>query len=111
MTAQPVTSDSYCIAADHPSLAGHFPGNPIVPGVVIFGVVEQALKRQHSGSGLSGIRKLKFLQPLLPDENFKISFASIKADKVRFKCTRDSDGVVIAEGNLILQDTAETASQ
>jgi 3-hydroxyacyl-[acyl-carrier-protein] dehydratase len=31
------------ISADHPSLPGHFPGTPIVPGVVILDEILAAL--------------------------------------------------------------------
>ena len=32
------------VAADHPALPGHFPGRPIVPGVVILDHVQQAIE-------------------------------------------------------------------
>src|SRR5437879_10590804 len=38
---------SRAIRADHPSLAGHFPGTPIVPGVVILDEVAAALARSE----------------------------------------------------------------
>lgn len=37
-----------CIAASHPALAGHFPDNPIVPGVLLLGEVLLAVER-HFG--------------------------------------------------------------
>ena len=33
-----------CIAPSHPSLPGHFPGQPVVPGVVILDAVQQAIE-------------------------------------------------------------------
>lgn len=116
MTAQPVAPTSHCISADHPSLPGHFPGNPVVPGVVIFGVVEAAFQEQYLEWKVAGIRKLKFLQPLLPNEPFSIIFADIavadRSDaKIRFKCTREGDGTLLAEGNLILNDANRKANQ
>ena len=32
------------IGADHPSLAGHFPGHPVVPGVVMLGEIMNAIR-------------------------------------------------------------------
>lgn len=53
------------IAADHPALPGHFPGEPIVPGVVL---LDQVM-------ALCGARTLpwvKFHAPLHPGEEFVI---------------------------------------
>lgn len=53
------------IAPDHPALAGHFPGNPIVPGVVLLDLAIRALARQ-GGLDEAGIRlgSAKFLAPV-----------------------------------------------
>jgi 3-hydroxyacyl-[acyl-carrier-protein] dehydratase len=37
-----VTRHTLSIAADHPAFAGHFPGNPILPGVVLLDAALQA---------------------------------------------------------------------
>lgn len=57
------------IAADHPAFAGHFPGEPIVPGVVLLDAVLHAIAKP---SGLVAtawqIGAVKFLSPLTPGE-------------------------------------------
>lgn len=89
------------IAADHPCLAGHFPGNPIVPGVVILDEVIRAFEAAHSGRRLLGVPVAKFLLPLRPEQAFAIRFSGATGDKVRFECLRD-DGRPFVQGILLL---------
>ena len=59
------------IGADHPALPGHFPGRPVVPGVVLLDAVAAALERWR-GQRIAGLPLVKFLQPLLPDEDAEL---------------------------------------
>jgi len=95
---------SFSIPASHPALAGHFPANPIVPGVVILEAVIQAAQ-QHSGCPVNGIRKSKFVQILRAEERVNIEFGDIKDQRLRFKCLKTSDGSLLGEGNLTLGTT------
>ena len=87
------------IAADHPSLAGHFPGHPIVPGVVILEEVTQAFEAWRPASRVVGMPVVKFLAPLRPGQSFTIRFAESGVRGIRFECVRD-DGQALAQGCL-----------
>ena len=88
------------IRADHPTLPGHFPGAPLVPGVVILDEVLAALIEWRQDSQLTGIQMVKFLAPLQPEQAFTI-FLSAKnehAAEVNF-CCRLEDHIIV-EGRL-----------
>ena len=86
------------IPADHPSLAGHFPGAPIVPGVVVLDEVAAALVEWRKGSRLIAIRFVKFLAPIKPGQLFTIAFDAPKNTQIDFCCR--VEGRVVVEGRL-----------
>ena len=88
------------IDADHPSLLGHFPGDPVVPGVVILDEILAALTEWREDSRLTAMRAVKFLAPLKPDQPFTICLSGAhNADgEVHFWC-RVEDRVIV-EGRL-----------
>src|SRR5207247_4251878 len=88
------------ISADHPSLPGHFPGAPLVPGVVILDEVLGALLEWREDCLLSAIRTVKFLVPLKPGQIFTIRFSAGDdgGREVNFSC-RVADRVIV-EGRL-----------
>ena len=88
------------IHADHPSLPGHFPGAPLVPGVIILDEVVAAFDEWRRDSQLSGVRSVKFLAPLNPEQPFTISLSATRKDasEVSFCCRVDER--VIVEGRL-----------
>ncbi len=89
------------IMADHPSLPGHFPDVPLVPGVLILDEVLAALRDWQKDYELTAIPMVKFLQPLKPEQQFTICLSANNGDlsEVNF-CCRIQDRV-IAEGQLI----------
>ena len=91
---------SRAIPAHHPSLPGHFPGTPIVPGVVILDEILAALLEWRQGCDLTGVRTVKFLVPLKPEQPFTIYFSTEDDDagQVNFCCHIEDQ--VIVEGRL-----------
>ena len=63
------------IAPDHPAFAGHFPGHPIVPGVVL---LDEALQCLASAEGLElvslNVTVAKFLLPVRPGMALSLAF-------------------------------------
>jgi 3-hydroxyacyl-[acyl-carrier-protein] dehydratase len=84
------------IDPSHPALAGHLPGNPVVPGVVLLERVAAALRAWRG----ERVEKLdaKFVQPLLPGEDAVIELEA-EAACIRF-AVRRADGVPLARGTL-----------
>jgi 3-hydroxymyristoyl/3-hydroxydecanoyl-(acyl carrier protein) dehydratase len=56
---------TFCIAPDHPALAGHFPGAPVVPGVLLLAEGLQRFGRL-AGAPIQcrRIESAKFFQPV-----------------------------------------------
>jgi 3-hydroxyacyl-[acyl-carrier-protein] dehydratase len=88
------------IRADHPSLAGHFPGTPIVPGVVILDEVAAALAEWRAGCHLMGIRSAKFLLPLGPEQPFTICLTPVDGLETQVDFCCHIDARMIVEGSL-----------
>lgn len=93
----------FAISADHPCLPGHFPGQPIVPGVVVLDQVLTAIEAQHGALGPLRIPQVKFLQPLLPQQSARIELLPLP-DSVaalprwRFRVLRED--TLIASGEI-----------
>lgn len=93
---------NFVIEADHPALPGHFPGHPVVPGVVVLDRVLAAIEAA-SGAALGALRlpQVKFVQPLLPGEAARIEIDSVVAEgappRWRFRVLRDDTLVASGE--------------
>lgn len=73
------------IAVDHPAFAGHFPGMPIVPGVLLLDEAVHAISQALGQPGQAWqIGSAKFLSPLQPGACVVIEHAVQANGAVRF---------------------------
>ncbi len=87
------------ISHDHPSLAGHFPGHPIVPGVVLLNEVLDTLRCGSAAAlWVTGLPQVKFSAPLRPGEVVTIRVEKGATAFATFSCQVDAR--LIASGSI-----------
>jgi 3-hydroxyacyl-[acyl-carrier-protein] dehydratase len=91
-------SEKFHIGADHPALPGHFPGNPVIPGVVLLDRVVAAVERVWE-QRVVGFPQVKFQRPLLPDQAAEL-FIERDASGARFRFV--SAALIVATGAIEL---------
>lgn len=84
------------VGKDHPALAGHFPGNPVVPGVLVLERLLEAVEMRLGHTlPVCGLAHAKFPAPLLPDEQALVTF---RIDRGRLDFEVESEGRFVARG-------------
>lgn len=81
---KPLESEAHLDAASL-WFSGHFPEEPILPGVAVLSMVAETFRRQgsdeHGRISVKGIRKVRFRRPVRPGETLKISASPLTAGR------------------------------
>ncbi|MBK1723547.1 hypothetical protein [Thiocystis violacea] len=98
-------SESFLIAPDHPACSGHFPGRPILPGVVL---LAEAANRIAASLDLDPalawqINRVKFLRPAFPGDSLQLHWERAAKGNIDFRIERAAEA--LAEGSLRLRGT------
>jgi 3-hydroxyacyl-[acyl-carrier-protein] dehydratase len=100
------TTFNWTVPADHPAFAGHFPGNPIVPGVVLLDrAVLFAEALQASPHRCWQVGNAKFLSPAGPGDALVFTLEVRPSGAIAFTVragTRD-----VASGSLTPTSSAD----
>jgi 3-hydroxyacyl-[acyl-carrier-protein] dehydratase len=101
------------VTINEPFFQGHFPGRPIMPGVLIAEAMAQvggilALlsipeNQGNSSLFLLGIDKMRFRQPVVPGDQLRIVVESVRGGKKFWKMKAQAfvDQTLVAEGELM----------
>ena len=99
-----------CVSANEPYFQGHFPGNPVMPGVLIMEALAQvgavAILSRPEWKGrtayFAGIDKAKFRKKVLPGDVLMLEIEIIKSKGPIGvgKARAFVDGMVVAEAEL-----------
>ncbi len=105
------------VSSNEPFFPGHFPGQPLMPGVLICEALAQAaaLLAHHTLKGeesnkvvvLSGIDGARFRRPVLPGDQLRLEVRVLRrrAPLWKFQAVAKVEGVVVVEAELLLSET------
>ena len=84
-----------CISAQHPALSGHFPGFPVVPGVVLLDETLRAIDSAEPATDawLWHIGTVKFHRAVRPGEPLQLEYELQPDGRARFEL-RAADALV-----------------
>jgi len=81
-------------------LAGHFPGNPVVAGVLLLeAIIAAAESRLGHSLSVARLPLVKFLSPLLPGQEARLEL-EFAGPQVEFTVMRG--GAAVAKGRLVV---------
>src|SRR5271157_857153 len=98
------------VTGNEPFFAGHFPGFPVMPGVLIVEAMAQVagvlvLKDLPAQSAvfLASIDQAKFRRPVVPGDQLRIEMKVVKrrANVAKMAGTATVDGAVVAEAEVM----------
>ena len=112
---------STSFASDDPIFAGHFPGNPLVPGVILTEALAQTAgiaaasgfpENERPLFLLSAIRAMKFFAPVRPEETILLRAEKLAqvGELWQFRVRATAGGAVVAEGQLVLSRAREKSA-
>ncbi len=69
------------VPSDSPWFDGHFPGEPILPGVAQIGMVFDAIRKaRNQNLKISSVHRVRFKRIIRPDDQLKIIAAPLKQE-------------------------------
>lgn len=96
------------VTIDEPFFRGHFPGQPIMPGVLIVEAMAQVagivalLQRDFEGMTpyFTGIDRARFRKPVVPGDQLRIEaeITRVRGYMGRAACSASVDGKLVADG-------------
>lgn len=94
------------LLSSHPIYAGHFPGQPVVPGVCTLTIIKECIG-QILGYEVSyaSIKECKYMSALIPEENLGITLSiTIDEDKnVKAVVNRDSTNETVLKLKAVIK--------
>ena len=95
------------VTVGDPHLQGHFPGNPVMPGVLLVEAMAQTaglLLSEGSSAVLAQIRDARFRRPVVPGDQVRIEVEELGGlgRLHRFAAKASVDGSTVAEAEIVL---------
>ena len=92
----------WTVPVDHPAFAGHFPGTPILPGVVLLDTVIHSIAAATGiALDLCEISSVKFLSPVSPGNELAIHHTIMDNGTIRFDI--EAGMRKIASGSILMR--------